>query len=213
MRTLYIDDVRDRAYIYLNGELAGVYMRERENTPIRFTVPKSGLELSILVENMGRINYGYKIYDRKGIDTVRVDIQNPDGSYLYNFAANTNFVTDTLPLESLEALEYTDAVPKNNLPVFCRGEFSAKAGVDTFIDMSGHNHGIVFVNGFNLGRFWHIGPQQTLYLPGELVKENNVIEVLELEFNDKKAYVDLIDHPILTEIEKEDNSTEGFELK
>ena len=212
-RTLYLDGVCDRAYVYLDGVFAGVYMRDCENTPVKFTVGKDGLELSILLENTGRINYGYKIYDRKGIDTVRVDIQNPDGSYLYNFASNTNFTVETLPLKSLEKLEYSDKMPKDFLPVFCRAEFSAKAGVDTFIDMRGHDKGVVFVNGFNIGRFWHIGPQQTLYVPGELIKENNVVEVLELQFNSKKTYVDFIDNPILTEIEKEDHSTDGFELK
>jgi beta-galactosidase len=48
---------------------------------------------------------------------------------------------------------------------------------DTFIDMSSWGKGVVFVNGFNLGRYWsYMGPQKTLYLPAPLLKrgENTV---------------------------------------
>lgn len=212
-RHLRIDDVADRAYVFLDGAYAGTYLRDCYNEAVTFTVPKEGLELSILVENMGRINYGYKIYDRKGIGCVRVDIELPNGRFLYNFANNMNFTIETLPLRAPLKLPYTNAVPENGLPVFARGTFTAKPGVDTFVDMRGWNKGIVFVNGFNLGRYWHVGPQQTLYLPGELLKENNVIEILELHYSPKYDAVRCLDHAILDEMQQEDYSAAGFELK
>lgn len=99
------------------------------------------------------------------------------------------------------------------MPVFCKGEFRARPNVDTFIDMHSFNKGIVFINGFNLGRYWHIGPQQTLYVPGELVRENNVVEILEMHYDRSYDRVSFIDHAILSSMAKEDYSAAGFELK
>jgi len=212
-RHLRLEGLADRAYVFVDGTFKGCYMRDCKNEDIVFTIGKNGAELSILVENMGRINYGYKIYDRKGLDMVRVDIEQPDGGFLYNFAANANFTIETLPLRSLENLQYSQTKPDNNLPVFCKGAFKAQPNVDTFIDMRGFNKGIVFVNGFNLGRYWHIGPQQTLYVPGELIKENNVVEILEMHYDQRFDKVNFIDHAILNSMEKEDYSATGFELK
>lgn len=212
-RHLRLEGLADRAYVFVDGTFKGCYMRDCKNEDIVFTIGKNGAELSILVENMGRINYGYKIYDRKGLDMVRVDIEQPDGGFLYNFAANTNFTIETLPLRSLENLQYSQTKPDNNLPVFCKGAFKAQPNVDTFIDMRGFNKGIVFVNGFNLGRYWHIGPQQTLYVPGELIKENNVVEILEMNYDQSFECVSFLDHPILNSMAEEDFSAEGFELK
>ena len=79
--------------------------------------------------------------------------------------------------------------------------------------MRSFNKGIVFINGFNLGRYWHIGPQKTLYVPGELVKENNVVEILEMHYDQRFERVSFLDHPILNSMAKEDFSADGFELK
>jgi len=90
-------------------------------------------------------------------------------------------------------------------PVFYRGRFCARPGIDTFADMSRWNKGCVWVNGFNLGRYWNAGPQQALYLPGELLKEENEIVILELHpgheaiaaFRDTPALVgNLTDKPV-----------------
>ena len=210
-RHLKLEGLADIAYVFVDGTFRGFYMRDQKNEDIVFTVGKNGSELSILVENMGRVNYGFKIYDRKGLDMVRVEIGLPDGGYLYNFAASTNFTIETMPLTTLEKLSYSAVKPKDQ-PVFCKGEFKAKPGVDTFIDMRGFNKGIVFVNGFNLGRYWHIGPQQTLYVPGELLREDNVVEILEMHYENHDT-VNFIDHSILDSMSVEDHSADGFELK
>ena len=64
-------------------------------------------------------------------------------------------------------------------PCFMKAVFKADEKVDTFVDMRGFTNAIVYVNGFNLGRYWKVGPQKTLYLPGCLLKEENEIVVLE----------------------------------
>lgn len=76
-----------------------------------------------------------------------------------------------------------------------KGEFRAEPGVDTFIDMSGWNKGVIRINGFNIGRYWKVGPQGTLYIPGDLIKDNNTIEVLELHSPNENKTVQFVENP------------------
>ncbi|MBQ8496631.1 MAG: hypothetical protein IJ489_04140 [Clostridia bacterium] len=46
-------------------------------------------------------------------------------------------------------------------------------------DLRGMQKGYVRINGFHLDRYWNVGPQYTLYVPGELLKEENTIEIFE----------------------------------
>ncbi len=181
VRHLHIAGLRDRATVYLDGVYLGGLMRDREEADISFRVPREGATLQILVENMGRVDYGYGLYDRKGIlEHIRFDIENPDGSHLFNQAAQMGFQIDALPLSDLSRIVYGSKNAEKNTPCFYRGRFSAEAGVDTFLDMRGLKKGVVLLNGFNLGRYWELGPQHTLYVPGELIREENVIEVFEI---------------------------------
>ena len=110
------------------------------------------------------------------------------------------FTVDCLPLKSLDGLVYRNEAAVCDTPTFYRGTFDAKAGIDTFLDMGGWHKGVVWVNGFNLGRYWKVGPQRTLYLPGELLKEHgNVIEVLEINIAKEDLSVTGLDHSLLTE--------------
>ena len=72
--------------------------------------------------------------------------------------------------------------------VFLKGTFKAGKG-ECFVDMSGFTKGYVFVNGFNLGRYWDIGPQKALYLPGALLKEENEIKECYEKVKQKYKYV------------------------
>ena len=89
-----------------------------------------------------------------------------------------------------------------NNPAFYKGTFKAKAGVDTYIKLSGWNKGNVWINGFNIGRYWKIGPQETLYVPGELLKEENTIEVFELYTPNEDVSVEFCDKPSLDSIKQ-----------
>ena len=127
-------------------------------------------EIGVLVEGMGRVNYGKELYDRKGISAVR-----------YINQVLTDFDVYTIPLDNLENLKFDEVKATNkNCPVFLKGKFKAGAG-ECFVNMKGFTKGYVFVNGFNLGRYWNIGPQTALYLPGALLKEENEIIVFEME--------------------------------
>ncbi len=212
-RHLHLDSLRDRACVYQDGKYLGTYLRDAENKEIVFRVPEGGCRLSILVENMGRIGYGYNMYDPKGIlGSVRYDIENPDGSYLYNYANTMGFHTRSLPMKDLSALAYGQNDPQGQ-PAFYRGTFRARAGVDTFLDTKGFGRGFVCINGFNIGKFWPgVGPQRTLYIPGEILREENTVELFEVHTARIPAAISCIDHAILTEMPEEDMSMQNFEL-
>ena len=195
---LRLEGLADRATVYLNGKYIGTMMRDRHLPEITFTVPENGADLTLLVENMGRVDYGYHIYDRKGLSCVRFEIEQPNGEYLWNLANCTGFDTVTLPLDNTDGLIYgSDYQP--NCPAFHRGTFTAQPGVDTFLDMTGWQKGVVYINGFNLGRYWTRTPQRTLYIPGELLKEENTLEILELHNPPADFSVRCISHSRLCE--------------
>ncbi len=176
---------KDRVDVYANGELKGTIMRDRDSETMAIdTKVGEKVKLELLVENCGRINYGYRIAEQKGL---------PDG-VLLSIAQIYNWENVSLSFKTLEGLKYTKDFGKKG-PAFYKGTFKAKPGVDTFLDMRSFNKGFVFVNGFNLGRHWNVGPQYTLYLPGTLLKDENEIVILELE-GTKKTSVSLTDKPI-----------------
>lgn len=182
---LHIDGLHDRADIYIDGELRGSYYRDRDCAPVEFRVEKESARLDIFVENMGRINYGCAMLtDRKGIqDYVRLDVIYDNGKKMYNYGIVTNWDIRTLSMKeaavaSLASEPPTDA---NVEPRFHFGSFTAVPGVDAFLRfrVDGLTKGFVCINGFNLGRYWAIGPQDTLYIPGELLREKNEIVLFE----------------------------------
>ncbi len=173
-RELFIDDVRDRALIYINGELKGVKNRMGLSDKIEIEV-KAGekLVLDILVENMGRVNYGPKLHDRKGItQQVRLENQIIHGWEIY-----------PLPLTDLTKLQYKDLINTSvDTPVFYKGTLNiGSTPRDTFLKTDTLTKGVVFVNGVNLGRYWEIGPTATIYIPAPILKQGeNTIEIFEL---------------------------------
>lgn len=169
--SLTIDGLHDRAHVFLDGKLLGViYRNDEEKKVARPEIPKEGATLEILVEAMGRVNYGPELHDRKGI-TGCVRMGNQQISHWEIF---------TLPLDNLDQLKFSDGVCAQK-PAVLRGTFAASSKADCFVHLDGFTKGVVYVNGFNLGRYWKVGPQQSLYLPGVLLKEENEILVLELD--------------------------------
>ena len=178
--TIRIKGLHDRADIYADGKYLGTYYRDRDNTPVSFRIPEDSVRLDILVENMGRICYGFKMLDEhKGITEC----------VLTNYTAGivTGWENRSLPFrfpqveKALAAEEQTSPIPDTTGPCLFSGTFAARPGVDTFLRYTGTNmtKGQVWINGFAVGRYWNIGPQETLYIPGDLLKEENRIDILE----------------------------------
>ena len=119
--------------------------------------------LSILTENMGRVNFGPRIESqKKGIA----------GGVLLNARHQFGWEMFPLPMDNLEKLDFSKGW-KSGEPAFYRFRFQVEKGnaCDTFLDFTGWGKGFAVLNGFNLGRFWEKGPQKRLYIPAPLLKE------------------------------------------
>ncbi|HET9178789.1 MAG TPA: beta-galactosidase family protein [Terriglobia bacterium] len=167
---LNIISMNDYALIYQGDNKLGELDRRFNQNAVDVDLAPAQ-PLDILIENMGRINYGpHMVDDRKGI-TERV---------LLNGRELGGWQIFPLPLDNLSKLQFSPK-PKRG-PRFYHDTFQLSSVGDTFIDMRGWGKGHVWVNGHHLGRFWKIGPQQTLFCPAPWLKagENEII-VLELE--------------------------------
>ncbi|NYE03501.1 beta-galactosidase [Bacillus niacini] len=185
-QTITVQDIHDRGQIYLNGEYAGLVERIGNRASIEVDITEEETKLQIVVENMGRVNYGPFLKDFKGItEGVRAGNQFLFGWTVY-----------PLPLKDLSSLKFNSNDAKENHPYLHRGTLNIEEVADTFIDMSEWTKGVVFVNGHNLGRYWEIGPQQTLYVPAPFLhKGENKIVVLEL--HNHKGSIRFVDQPVL----------------
>ncbi len=168
---LMLFDLRDRALVHLDGSYAGTVYRNDENQYFMYDIPEGEHTLDVLVENMGRVNYGPKVgFDTKGISGVGISLQRQNG-----------FKTWTLPLEDLSGLSYGEFQPEENIPAFHKGTFEVAETADTFLEFPGVK-GFVYINGFNLGRYWNIGPGNTLYVPAPVLKKGRN-EIIVFEFH------------------------------
>ncbi len=187
---LTISDAHDYAQVFINGEFAGKIDRVKNEKSIMLPSVKKGDKLDILVEAMGRINFGRAIKDYKGI-TGDVTIATTDGQHdvTYNLKDWTIGLVpddvDTLATQSrkpyAELRSHLNVRNGDKEPSVFLGSFYLSKVGDTFINMENFGKGQVYVNGHALGRFWRIGPQQTLYCPGcWLRKGKNSIMVLDV---------------------------------
>ena len=177
---LTLTELRDYALIFLNGKYIGkLDRREAEKT---IDLPKSDVKdpvLEIFVEAMGHINFAQTLIDRKGI-TDRVTL---NGMTLMNWEVYN------LPFDSKYIQKIKQAVPdKDRRGYFFKGEFNLTETADTYIDMTGYNKGVLYVNGHNLGRYWDIGPQKRLYCPATYLKKGkNEVVVFDLHATEAKS--------------------------
>lgn len=172
---LRIIDGRDRAQVYVNNRhLATQYQTEIGKDLLIAGDERESVNLKILLENMGRVNYGHKLLadsQRKGIRTgVCVDLH-----------FHLQWKQYPLELQDLSRLDFSKEW-QENAPAFYRFDFRLDCVYDTYIDMMGYGKGAVFINGHNLGRFWEVGPTTSLYVPHGFLKEgDNTIIVFETE--------------------------------
>ena len=184
---MYVKNVHDFADVYFDGEkktsidrtlysvegkttLKDVIFKKKKGESSPFLMPALSGErkIGVLVDTMGRVNYGENMLDRKGISDIYLGIQRL-----------MNYDVWTLPLDNLDKLKYSSSVKKEE-PVFLKGSFKTDSKADSFVHLDGFNRGCVYINGFNLGRFWKVGPQKSLYLPGTLLKDENEIIVFNI---------------------------------
>ena len=188
---LKIKDLRDYGIVYVNGKRMGMLDRRLAQDSLPLDVPKGTVTLDILVENMGRINFGpYLLHNTKGItETVMLG-----GNELKNWAIYP------LPFTRSDFSKPRKVVDPQ-APVLKKGSFTLDAIGDTYLDMRKWGKGMVWINGHNLGKYWSIGPQQTLYVPVEWLKKGtNEIAVLELLKSGDNLQA--VEKPILDQLQK-----------
>lgn len=200
--TLLIDEVHDWAQVYADGKLLGRLDRRRGQNSLVLPSLQKGTRLDILVEAMGRVNFDVAIHDRKGItnkvelltETDKKELKNWE---VYSFPVDYDFA---------ESKKYAEG-EKLDAPAYYRATFELDRVGDVFLDMQTWGKGMVWVNGKAMGRFWKIGPQQTLFMPGcWLKKGKNEIIVLDL-LGPEKATVSGLKKPILDMLRAEAPAT------
>ncbi|KAG5675366.1 hypothetical protein PVAND_005275 [Polypedilum vanderplanki] len=197
---LFITDLRDRALVYVDEEYVGLLSRENVINTLPINADY-GSKLSILVENQGRLNFGVTD-DYKGIrGTVAVQTFDASSNNLYEFNnwTITGFPFDkSVDLESLARASNDYQIDSSGLasngPIIFHATLTINDNeeiFDTYWDTSDWNKGFLFVNGFNLGRYWSVGPQITLYIPKDILQHGkNAIFLVELQqaSNDLKMH-------------------------
>lgn len=173
-KTIEFTKCADRAQIFLNGEpTLTLYDRETLGE-IKFEREfPDGSRIDILVENLGRVNYGKNMLtQRKGIDgDVLIDGKPIKGWTVYDPALDVG----------LPELAWSEKSPAS-APAFFRFTFNVDELGDTYLDTSGWEKGCAFVGGVNIGRFWSVGPQKRLYIPAPLLhKGENEVVIFETE--------------------------------
>ena len=173
LEKLRLWEANDRANIFVDQKpvttLYDLELLKEKELDVTF---ERGADFDILMENMGRVNFGPRMeHQRKGIgQCVQVN------GHMHN-----HWKQYTLPLDNIEKVDFSKEY-KEGLPGFYRFTVDIDETADTFLDFEGWGKGCVFVNGFNIGRFWEIGPQKRLYIPAPLLKKGeNEIIVFETE--------------------------------
>ena len=187
--------IHDFGYVFLDGQRIGIL--DRRAAGAKLTVPDraQAAQLDILVEPMGRVNFGPEMADHKGlIAPVTFGGQPLSGWQIYN-----------LPLDNpmLAGLKFSAPAPATNTPAFWRGTFHLDKAADTFLDLHHWGKGDLWVNGHCLGRFWNIGPTQTAYTPGcWLHAGDNEVLLLDVLGPDTPEIAGL-EKPVLDELHPE----------
>ena len=189
-------DGRDRMQLFVDGKLmATQYQTEIGQDIFVAGEKKTTHRIDVLMENMGRVNYGHKFLadtQRKGIRTgVCKDLH-----FLLNWQQYP------LSFENTENIDFSKGWQPEQ-PTFYAFDFEMKALKDTYLDLSGFGKGLAFVNGVNIGRFWNVGPTLSLYIPHSLLKEgNNRIIIFETE-GEYKESINLVNQPTFKTIKGE----------
>lgn len=199
--TLTVTEAHDYAQIFIDGKYIGKLDRRNGEKQLDIPACAEGAQLDILVEAMGRINFGRAIKDFKGI-TEKVELKNGGrttelkGWKVYNLEDRYEGYKGL----KFEPLKSVKDVQGQRVPGCYRATFHVEKPGDTFLNFETWGKGLVYVNGYGIGRIWEIGPQQTLYVPGCWLKEGeNEILIFDI-VGPKEARTEGLEEPILNQL-------------
>jgi beta-galactosidase len=183
---LTLNDCHDFAQVFVDDKYIGKIDRVKNEKSILLPPVQKGQELKILLEAMGRINFGRAIKDYKGItDNVTISAEVDGNDVTWNLKRWTiltipdDYSTAAKALASAQSAK--DSLRGAGGAGYYRGYFKLSKRGDTFLNLSNFGKGQVYVNGYPIGRFWNIGPQQTLYVPACWMKRGlNEVVVLDV---------------------------------
>lgn len=179
---LELEGLQDRAIVSVKGKRIGVLDRRLKETSLNVDIPAESVVM-VLVENMGRINFSKELLgERKGLTSIKLNGKPLEVPF-----------SSTIELDSFGEYRFEKGLVPSE-PALYRTKFDVKDVGDTYFDMRGWGKGNVWINGYNLGRYWNIGPQQTLYCPAPFLKKGkNEVIVLDLESGKKRTLSSLKD--------------------
>uniref|UniRef100_A0A667WRD9 Si:dkey-224e22.2 n=1 Tax=Myripristis murdjan TaxID=586833 RepID=A0A667WRD9_9TELE len=179
------NNIRDRALVFVDKHFVGVLDYKTQELPL--LDGKGERTLNLLVENCGRVNYGKTLNEqRKGlVGDIELNKKPLRDFIIHSLDMKPGFVNRLHSTGHWRSMRQKPSFP---------GFFQSRLYVDgvprdTFIKLPGWTKGVVFINGKNLGRFWSIGPQQTLYVPAPwLHKGNNQVCFFTQHFKDHTSF-------------------------
>ena len=211
--TLEAGAIHDFGFVFVDGKRIGVLDRRANAAKIPLPARAKEAQLDILVEPMGRINFGAEMLDPKGLlAPVKLDGAELKDWRIFNLPLDDKMVGG-LKFKPIPPIFYNGIVSgysdayanflKSLSPAFWRGSFTLEKAGDTFLDLHNWGKGVVWVNGHCLGRFWNIGPSQTAYAPGCWLRAGkNEIVILDY-VGPEKAEIAGLEKPILSELHPE----------
>lgn len=192
---LSVPIVRDRAIILVDGKRQGATLDRRVNRfKTEVEIPAGEHTLDLFVENMGRINFSKEmVNERKGLaGPVKLGDKILTGWSHYSFPLDATWLGFCKSIAGDPA-----TLGKLEQPVAYRGSFTVEKTGDTWLDLSKYGKGVVWVNGHNLGRYWQVGAQQALFLPGCWLKQGeNEIVLLETDLSGVPLTLSGVTEPI-----------------
>ena len=189
---LVLPALRSYARVYLNRKQVGTMDRRMKQDRIALQAAAND-ELDLLVEGTGRINFSIELrHERRGINGP-VTLAGPE---------LTGWQVTPLPMDDLSSLRFRPAGAKDAGPAFYQGHFDLQTLGDTFLDTRGLGKGAVWINGHALGRFWNVGPQQTLFVPAPWLKKGTN-EVIVFTLGGRSLRLRGLREPVLDELGSE----------
>ena len=175
--SLTINSPHDRAHIFINGERKSILYRNDAQKTVMASFPRQENSLEIFIDTFGRVNYGHMILDRKGLDSPVI---------LNGFQSLLDWNVFCIEPDDFANVSFLKRNDNVYGPTILRSSFDIKCDIeDTYLRLDNFSRGQIWVNGFNLSRYWvTAGPQKTFYIPAALLKkENNEIILFETDFS------------------------------
>ena len=183
---ILFEDIGDRAQVSVNKDYKGTVYVNDASYEVEFSAKKNDV-LYVLCENMGRTNFGSKMMRKKGII----------GRCLIDGKIHFGWKAYYLPMDNLKNLVFKTEINKN-AETFYKFCFDCDTPSDTFLRTDNFRKGFAVLNGFNLGRYWELGPQKTLYVPSSVLKKGrNELIIFESDGLKGEPSVEFVNRPDL----------------